>query len=172
MINHNRTTPKLMTANEYNTCVSNHADGVFRFILKNIKDKDRAKDIVQDSFEKLWIKHAEIDPQTAKSYLFTTAYNTMIDGIRRDKFKGSYENVNQNNLTTTNTYSDVKEVLNEALSKLNDIQRSVILLRDYEGYNYEEIGEITGLNESQVKVYIYRARIFLKEYIGNLYQVI
>ena len=62
--------------------------------------------------------------------------------------------------------------MNEALSKLNDIQRAVILLRDYEGYNYNEIGKITGLSESQVKVYIYRARIILKEYIGNLYQVI
>ena len=36
------------------------------------------------------------------------------------------------------------------------------MLRDYEGYNYNEIGEITGLNESQVKVYIFRARKLLK----------
>jgi len=42
------------------------------------------------------------------------------------------------------------------------------MLRDYEGYAYNEIGEITGLNESQVKVYIYRARLFLKKYIGSL----
>jgi RNA polymerase sigma-70 factor (ECF subfamily) len=63
-------------------------------------------------------------------------------------------------------------VLTEALGKLPNIQRSVILLRDYEGYSYEEIGEITGLNESQVKVYIYRARVFLKEYIGSLDTVV
>jgi DNA-directed RNA polymerase specialized sigma24 family protein len=46
------------------------------------------------------------------------------------------------------------------------------MLRDFEGYTYEEIGEITGLNESQVKVYIYRARLALKEYIGSIENVI
>ena len=43
----------------------------------------------------------------------------------------------------------------------------MILLRDYEGYDYKEIGEITGLSESQVKVYIYRGRVALKEFIGK-----
>ncbi len=161
-----------MTVTEYNSCVNQYADGVFRFILKNIKDEDKAKDIVQDAFEKLWIKLTDIDAVTVKSYLFTIAYNTMLDTIRRDKFVGDFESVKDKNFITYNNYNDVKEILNEALSRLNDIQRAVILLRDYEGYNYNEIGKITGLSESQVKVYIYRARIILKEYIGNLYQVI
>ena len=161
-----------MTVTEYNSCVNQYADGVFRFILKNIKDEDKAKDIVQDAFEKLWIKLTDIDAETVKSYLFTIAYNTMLDAIRRDKFVGDFESVKDKNFITYNNYNDVKEILNEALSKLNDIQRAVILLRDYEGYNYNEIGKITGLSESQVKVYIYRSRIILKEYIGNLYQVI
>ncbi len=161
-----------MTVTEYNSCVNQYADGVFRFILKNIKDEDKAKDIVQDAFEKLWIKLTDIDAVTVKSYLFTIAYNTMLDTIRRDKFVGDFEGVKDKNFITYNNYNDVKEILNEALSRLNDIQRAVILLRDYEGYNYNEIGKITGLSESQVKVYIYRARIILKEYIGNLYQVI
>ena len=58
------------------------------------------------------------------------------------------------------------------MEKLPEIQRSVVLLRDYEGYSYQEIGEITGLTESQVKVYIYRARLFLKAYIGQIDSVI
>jgi RNA polymerase sigma-70 factor (ECF subfamily) len=161
-----------MTVTEYNSCVNQYADGVFRFILKNIKDEDKAKDIVQDAFEKLWIKLTDIDAETVKSFLFTIAYNTMLDTIRRNKFVGDFESVKDKNFITYNNYNDVKEILNEALSKLNDIQRAVILLRDYEGYNYNEIGKITGLSESQVKVYIYRARIILKEYIGNIYQVI
>ena len=72
----------------------------------------------------------------------------------------------------TEQYSDLKEILNEAISRLPDDQRSVILLRDYEGYAYNEISEITGLSESQVKVYIYRGRLFLKNYIGNPEQVV
>ena len=69
-------------------------------------------------------------------------------------------------------YTDLKEILNEALSKLPDIQRSVVLLRDYEGYSYTEIAEIAGLSESQVKVYIFRARTFLKNYIGSIEKVV
>jgi RNA polymerase sigma-70 factor (ECF subfamily) len=46
------------------------------------------------------------------------------------------------------------------------------MLRDYEGYSYDEIGDITGLNESQVKVYIYRARIAMKEYIVSIDNVV
>jgi RNA polymerase sigma-70 factor (ECF subfamily) len=46
------------------------------------------------------------------------------------------------------------------------------MLKDYEGYNYAEIGEITGLNESQVKVYLHRARIQLKAYIVKMENVI
>jgi len=60
---------------------------------------------------------------------------------------------------------DAKKVLNEALNKLTDIQKSLVMLKDYEGYSYQEIGEITELNESQVKVYLHRARLILREYL-------
>jgi RNA polymerase sigma-70 factor (ECF subfamily) len=46
------------------------------------------------------------------------------------------------------------------------------MLRDYEGYSYEDIEQITGLNESQVKVYIYRGRVSLKNYIGKIENVL
>lgn len=161
-----------MTTREYNNCVDKHADGVFRFVLKNLKDEDDAQDIVQDSFERLWVNHANVDALKAKSYLFTTAYHTMIDHIRKMKPQSSLEEIPETEGDTFRNYSDLKEILNEALEKLNEIQRSVILLRDYEGYSYKEIGEITKLNESQVKVYIYRARAFLKNYIVSPEQVI
>ena len=59
-------------------------------------------------------------------------------------------------------------VLDEALDRLPELQKSLILLRDYEGYSYEEIGKITGLNESQVKVYIFRGRMALKNYLISI----
>ncbi len=156
-----------MTVKQYNQCVDDHADGVYRFILKNIKDEDKAQDIVQDSFEKMWNKVSDIAFAKAKSYLFTTAYHTMIDAIRKEKRLISIEEEDFNNNAVHNNYSDLKEILNEAVNRLPEIQKHVILLRDYEGYSYQEIGEITGLNESQVKVYIFRARNFLKNYIGK-----
>ncbi len=154
-----------MTISEYNSCVDDHSDGVFRFILKSIKESEVANDIVQDSFMKLWIKRKDVGASKGKSYLFTTAYHTMIDHIRKNRRNVSLEESYDIHDESDTGYNDLKEILNVAVEKLPEIQRSVILLRDYEGYSYEEIGEITNLNESQVKVYIYRARLFLKKFI-------
>jgi RNA polymerase sigma-70 factor (ECF subfamily) len=157
-----------MTTDEYNKAVDAFADGVYRFILKNLRDKDKAKDVVQDTFEKLWMNVSNVNYQKAKSYIFTTAYHTMIDGIRKDKRMVNFEQADPSQNSTSRSYSDVGEILNKAIEKLPADQKSVILLRDYEGYSYDEISEITGLTEAQVKVYIYRARVFLKEYIGDM----
>ena len=154
-----------MTISEYNSCVDNFSDGVYRFILKNLKETEVSHDIVQESFMKLWIKRKEIDSAKGKSYLFTTAYHTMIDYIRKNSRNISIDSMEDIQGASYNNYSDLKEILNLAVDKLPEIQRSVVMLRDYEGYSYEEIGEITNLSESQVKVYIYRARVFLKKYI-------
>ena len=157
-----------MTTEEYNSSVNLFSDRVYRFIVKNLKDEEKAKDIVQDTYEKLWINIVKVDYKKVKSYIFTTAYHTMIDKIRRDKKQGDFNEVNPIHYSHTNQYSDLNEILHEAVNKLPENQKSVIMLRDYEGYSYKEIAEITNLNESQVKVYIYRARVFLKEYIGSI----
>lgn len=157
-----------LTISEYNQCVDEYADAVYRFILKHIKDKDNAKDIVQDTFEKMWIKVETIEATKSKSYLFTAAYHTLIDFTRKQKKQTNFSEVDFNSHSHTKQYSDIKEILNAGLDQLPEIQKSVILLRDYEGYDYAEIGQITGLSESQVKVYIFRARNFLKNYIGRM----
>ena len=161
-----------MTVKEYNTAVDKFSDGVFRFILKNIRDEEKARDIVQDTFEKFWIKKDTVDGEKMKSYLFSTAYHTMIDLIRKEKRQVEFKQVTRPEIAHEEQYTDLNEILHEAINKLPASQQSVIMLRDYEGYSYEEIAEITGLNESQVKVYIYRGRIFLKNYIGSLERVL
>lgn len=161
-----------MTINEYNLAVTDYSDRLYRFVLKSIRDMHKAEDIVQDSFEKLWKNIDNVDGKKVKSYLFTTAYHTMIDYIRKDKRSSYYDDMTMKEEGHESTYSDLNEILNEAVKKLPEIQRMVLLLRDYEGYSYQEIGELTHLNESQVKVYIYRARVFLKNYIGKMEVVV
>jgi len=161
-----------MNIEEYNKAVDVYSDGVYRFILKNIRNSEKAKDIVQDTYEKLWVNVGNVNPLKVKSYIFTTAYHKMIDVIRKEKRISDFENVKEEKYSHNKQYSDLSEVLNEALGRLNEKQRSIIMLRDYEGYSYQEIGEITGLNESQVKVYIFRARVLLKNYIVSVDTVI
>jgi RNA polymerase sigma factor (sigma-70 family) len=157
-----------MTVAEYNECVDRHSDGVYRFILKNLRDEQAAMDIVQDAFEKMWLKFREISATSAKSYLFTTAYHRLVDHTRKESRKERLPEGYDRREGSSNHYSDLKDILDEALGKLPEIQKSLILLRDYEGYSYEEIGKIAGLSESQVKVYIFRGRMALKNYLVSI----
>jgi RNA polymerase sigma factor (sigma-70 family) len=157
-----------MTEKEYKACVDLYADKIYRFILKNMKDEYEAQNVVQDSFEKLWMKVGQVKAETARAYLFTTAYRCMIDVIRKNKRHVYLEEGMNEMPVSTGTYTDVKEVLDKALAGLPLVQKSVILLRDYEGYSYEEIGSIMQLNLPQVKTYIFRARVYLKNYIGKM----
>jgi RNA polymerase sigma factor (sigma-70 family) len=154
-----------MTEKEYNDCVRNYADNVYRFILKNLRHEEDARDVVQTAFEKLWRNRQDVDNEKSKSYLFTVAYHQMIDHIRKVKRVYLKEEFSEETRVTDKPANNLKKVLEKALSTLSETQRSLVLLKDYEGYSYEEIGVITGLNESQVKVYLHRARIQLKNYL-------
>lgn len=161
-----------MTEREYNECVTRYADNVYRFILKNLRHEEDARDVVQGAFEKLWRNRQEVEAEKSKSYLFTIAYHQMIDHIRKVKRVSLKESFGENTRVTSHPANNLKKVLEEALDTLNETQRSLVLLKDYEGYSYQEIGVITGLNESQVKVYLHRARIQLKNYLVSLENVL
>jgi RNA polymerase sigma-70 factor (ECF subfamily) len=161
-----------MTEREYNNCVDLYADNLFRFIYKNLRHEEDAKDVVQGAFEKLWITREQVQHEKVKSYLFTIAYHQMIDFIRKQKRVSLREDFEETDRGAGTIQLNARRILNEALSKLSETQRSLVMLKDYEGYNYSEIGMITGLNESQVKVYLHRARLQLKNYIVKMENVI
>ncbi len=155
-----------MTDQEYNECVTKYADNVFRFIVKNLRHAEDAEDVVQSAFEKLWINREKVDNAKAKSYLFTIAYNQMIDHLRKVKRMSYKDEIPDTALgSTSQPKLYLKKALEDALATLNETQRSLIMLKDYEGYSYEEIGDIMGLNKSQVKVYLHRARVQLRNYL-------
>ena len=154
-----------MNIAEYNKCVDQYSDFVYRFLLKSVRNRQAAQDLVQDSFEKLWIAHKDLDAAKAKSYLFSCAHNAMIDFVRRQHCTDDLESTINTPQSSFTQYNDVQEILEVALSKMKPEQRSVILLRDLQGYAYQEIADITGLNIAQVKVYIFRGRVFLKQYL-------
>jgi RNA polymerase sigma-70 factor (ECF subfamily) len=161
-----------MTEKEYNSTVDAYSDSIFRFALKHLKNEMTAQDVVQETYTKIWIKHTTISFDKAKSYLFKTAYNLIIDWVTKEKRNGDFEKVEHTAHALASTNFDLQKILHQALDKLPLIQKTVVLLRDYEGYSYTEIAEITQLNESQVKVYIFRARKALKEYLVDIELVV
>jgi len=161
-----------MTEKEYNECVNLYADNVFRFIVKNLRHEEDARDVVQTAFEKLWRNRQDVDGTKSKSYLFTVAYNQMIDHLRKVKRIHLREDFQEESRVQNRHVDNAKAILQEALARLSETQRSLVMLKDYEGYSYDEIGQIMNLNPSQVKVYLHRARLQLKEYIVKVENVI
>ena len=161
-----------MTEKEYNECVSQYADNVYRFIVKNLRHEEDARDVVQTAFEKLWRNRDQVDAAKSKSYLFTVAYNGMIDHLRKVKRVYLKEEFRDDTRVYSREQNNTRAVLQEALARLSETQRSLVMLKDYEGYSYDEIGKIMNLSESQVKVYLHRARLQLKEYIVKVENVI
>ncbi len=154
-----------MTEREYNECVNQYADNVFRFIVKNLRHEEDARDIVQTAFEKLWRNRDAVENAKSKSYLFTVAYNQMIDHLRKVKRIVHKDEFSGDTRVQYQPVNNLKKALQDALNRLNEVQKSLVMLKDYEGYSYEEIGQITGLNEGQVKVYLHRARLTLRNYL-------
>ena len=156
-----------MTTPEYNLTVHEWADGLYRFAFKSIGNGDDAKDVVQQAFTVLWEKRVDVPPDKAKSFLFTIAYRKCMDYHRGRERTRSTDGIHENFLTEHPKDSDLKKILQQALDKLDMQSRNLVMLKDYEGYSYEEIAVITNLNTTQVKVYLHRSRKILKNYLVN-----
>ena len=157
-----------MTVQQYNQCVNDFADRLYRFALKNVADADLAQDFVQDAFERLWVKIDSVDFNCVKSYLFRTVVNLQIDRVRRQKLQHLHLSNLKEPIEGPAIDHDVQKLIDEGVAQLTEIQRLVITLRDFEGYSYQEIADLTDLTADQVKVYIFRARRFLRQYIGKM----
>jgi len=74
--------------------------------------------------------------------------------------------------SSDNQSFELKEIINKYINTLPELQKSILLLRDLEGYSYEDIGKMLKLNESQVKVYLFRARQKMKDQIKDINNLI
>ena len=152
-----------MKEKEFNSIVKQTSGHIYRFVFKNLKSDADTKDVVQETYVKLWTKKDLADKDKILPWLFTTAYRTMIDFIRKKK---PQFDINEDCIEVSSTSNtDTADMIHVYLDQLSPVFKSVILLRDIEGYNYEEIGSILNLSESQVKVYLFRARQKLKNII-------
>ena len=147
---------------EYNTVVKAHSGNLYRFVLKCIRNPDDASDIVQDSYLKLWQNKDKVIFEKAKSWLFTTSYRALLNKVKKDARMEPIDTKDYAESHAQDKSADLKEILDKTLDTLPHLQKSIILLRDLEGYNYQEIGEMLELTESQVKVYLFRGRQKIK----------
>tara|TARA_B100000683_G_scaffold207847_1_gene201798 strand:- start:3102 stop:3587 length:486 start_codon:yes stop_codon:yes gene_type:complete len=156
-----------LTKEDYNSAVKDLSHRLYGFVFKLTKDEEDANDLVQDAFMKLWANRKKVELKKAKSWLFTTAYNAFINFIKKSNRQTRMDEGMDISVNAKNRF-ELKEIIDMAMEKLPELQKSILLLRDLEGYNYKEIGEMLNLNESQVKVYLFRARKKIKDQIKDL----
>ncbi|MFN5633634.1 MAG: RNA polymerase sigma factor [Flavobacteriia bacterium] len=162
-----------MKRHEYNIVVSTHSGKLYGFALKFLRNSEDAQDIVQDVFEKLWINRKKVEVEKAKAWMFTTAHNAMVNYVmKKQRMVLPGDDLIPETAKTERSSFESSQVVDRAVSILPPVQKSIILLRDLEGYTYEEIGDILELSSSQVKVYLFRARNKIKKQLKGLTQLV
>ena len=158
-----------MRRHEYNNLIDELGAPLYRYAFHFMRNEEDAKDIVQDVFEKLWINRKKIDLERVKSWLYKCTHNAMINFLNkksRTRYMDS-QSLPERPSMTDSTFES-QQMVERIVNILPPIQKSIILLRDIEGYSYDDIGQILDLSPSQVKVYLFRARMKIKKQLKGL----
>lgn len=153
-----------------------YKDKLYRFAKSMVGNSFDAEDIIQEVLVKIWKKKDQfVEIDNKEAWCMTVTRNLSIDKIRSKKNKGTsniddYYHISDSNATPA-VALEQKDALNRVMAMLNELpdnQRSVMHLRDVEGYTYKEISDMTGLTVDQVKVNLHRARKTLRSRLTNI----
>lgn len=154
----------------YTSIVRENQVGLLRYALNFLGSSEDARDVVQDVFEKLWVHAEKIEVEKAKGWLYTCAHHSMLNFIKRRNRISYMQSIQLESGSCNDRYAfESNEIIEKTVSMLPPLQKSILLLRDLEGYSYEEIGSILELNPSQVKVYLFRARLKVKNQLKTIH---
>jgi RNA polymerase sigma-70 factor (ECF subfamily) len=137
---------------------------VYSYCARMMGNKSEAKDAIQEVFLRV-IDYKESAPVNHfPAWLFRITRTVCLNLIRK---KRNYEEFNDEIYTITSNYREqdfsLKDVLDNALMQLPPTLREVVILREYEGYSYQEIAVLLDIDLSLVKVRIHRARLTLRK---------
>ena len=154
-----------MLARDFKTDVLPMSNKLLRFALQILQDEEEAKDVLQDTFLKLWQKRDDLKKvENLEAFAIRMIRNRCLDVIRARRTV-SMDVVKKNKLADeANSDSDMLEntdsvgLIKRIIAGLPDLQRTVIQLRDIEQLEYEEIAEATEMNVNAIRVNLSRAR--------------
>lgn len=157
----------LLNRREYNIAVEKYASNLFGYVFGFLRNSEDTQDIVQDVFERLWKNRKKVEANKCKAWMFKTGHNALINFSKR-KSRTIYNTDTIPEYSKSDNRFENQDIIDLSLSLLPPLQKSILLLRDLEGYTYTEISEILEISDSQVKVYLYRARKKIKRQLNDL----
>ncbi len=131
------------------------------------------KDKVQEAFIKLWENCGKITPNKAKSFLFTTANNLMLNAYAHQKVVRKFEQIKPKSSTNESPEflmqeEEYRKKLEKAISNLTEAQRVAFLMNRVEGKRFKEIAALLDISTKAVEKRIYGALKKLREDIDEL----
>jgi RNA polymerase sigma-70 factor, ECF subfamily len=149
---------------------------IFRYAKFNINDEDEAEDICQETFVKAWKSIEKFDSErpdwSIQAFLFTIARNLIIDRSRKKKDLkiNEYTQIE----TNENFYEDLDhkenvETVKKVLSRLEEIERQIIILRFFEEMDTKEIAGILNMKDGALRVRLHRTMEKMKQITESLY---
>lgn len=145
---------------------------LFSFVVKIVKEEAEAEDIVQEVFVKIWESREKLgDYKLLNSYIFTIAYNSSIDLIRKRinscKFLEHLKSTSvfQENLSIISEieFSELNTQVEKLILNLPERQRQVFLLHREKSLSYTEIAEQLGISKNTVENHMVRALKYLRQ---------
>ena len=158
--------------------VDEHQNRVYSFAYYLTGSREAAEDVAQEVLIRFWRHHAQIDAERVLGWLLRTTRNAAIDALRKRKTRRRLLDVDIEALVDTASQApsphtdaegaDVRYHLERALVFLDEPYRSIVILREVQDLQYQEISEALGLPMSTVKVYLYRARKRLRLHLAHV----
>jgi len=146
------------------------------FANRFMSDFDDAKDIVQDIFIKLWAMRNDLDKyNSVEALAMRMTRNLCLDKIKLKKtipLNGSVKEESHDENSIKDKSGELTIAVKRAkiaIDKLDEPQKTIMQLRDIQGYDYEEIGQILNMNVNTIRVSLSRARKKVKAYLINNY---
>lgn len=166
------------TINSFSYIVDRHKNNVYNLAFRICGNHEEAEEIAQDSFMKAYRSlNGFKNKSTFATWLYRIVYNTAISHVRIKNMKIlSLDDfpVNVIDFIGDNTSEEEAEkeyrssLINFALQKITGEERGLISLYYYEEMNMEEISDVTGINKSNIKVKLFRARQKMLEVIEKI----
>lgn len=167
----------MMTAQEFNEKVVPLNRQLYRYAFRFLGNQEDSKDAVQDVFVKLWNLRSEIaSVNSIEAFSVRVMRNHCLDKIKMKKTvsldvheyfsnRPGSETAPDRNLEIHDTVAIVKN----AISEMQEPQRSVVRMRDLEGYSNEEIAEALGIADGTVRVILSRGRNRIRQILAKMY---
>jgi RNA polymerase sigma-70 factor (ECF subfamily) len=149
---------------------------LFGFVLKYVKQKDDAEEIVQEVFVKIWESRHKIDVYASfDSFLFTIAYNSTISLLRKRVTEKKYieflisqqQEYIVDDSSVEMQFNELNENVQLLLNELTPRQKEVFQLSRVEGLTHEEIAIKLNISTNTVKNHVVTALSFLRKRLDN-----